>query len=111
MDLDPLREKALAAALTTAAQDGATAFGLHAGTEAELAFARALGRLVGALHVVKVLKESGRRECPEGRGVSMDDLVAMHFLRKRVAPPGDSAYLPTSTKEPVLVPLMQRLGS
>lgn len=54
MDLDPLREKALAATLTTAAQDGATAFGLHACTEAELAFARALGRLVGALHVVKI---------------------------------------------------------
>lgn len=54
MDLDPLREKALAATLTTAAQDGATAFGLHACTEAELAFARALGRLVGALHGVKI---------------------------------------------------------
>ena len=54
MDLDPLREKALAATLTTAAQDGATAFGLHACTEAELAFARALGRLVGALHVLKI---------------------------------------------------------
>ena len=54
MDLDPLREKALAATLTTAAQDGTTAFGLHACTEAELAFTRALGRLVGALHVVKI---------------------------------------------------------
>ena len=53
MDLDPLREKALAAMTATTAQDGATAFGLHAGTEAELAFARALGRLVGALHIRK----------------------------------------------------------
>ena len=79
MDLDPLREKALAAMTATTAQDGATAFGLHAGTEAELAFARALGRLVGALHVVKVLKDSGRRECPEGRGVSMDDLNNNQF--------------------------------
>ena len=35
MDLDPLREETLATALTAAAQDGATAFGLHAGTEAE----------------------------------------------------------------------------
>jgi hypothetical protein len=52
MDFDPLRQETLASALTTTAQDGATAFGLHAGTEAELAFARALRRLVGALHVV-----------------------------------------------------------
>jgi hypothetical protein len=54
MNLDPLREKALASTLTTTAQDGATAFGLHACTEAELAFTRALGRLVGALHISKV---------------------------------------------------------
>jgi hypothetical protein len=54
MDLNALRKKALAATLATTAQDGATAFGLHAGTEAELAFARALGRLVGALHIVKI---------------------------------------------------------
>lgn len=54
MDLDPLREKALAATLTTTVQDGATAFGLHACTEAELAFARALGRLIGALHGLKI---------------------------------------------------------
>jgi len=54
MNLDPLREKALAATLAATTQDGATAFGLHAGTEAELAFARALGGLVGALHALKV---------------------------------------------------------
>jgi hypothetical protein len=59
MDLDPLREETLATALTAAAQDGATAFGLHAGTEAELAFARALGRLVGALHIGKKFNELG----------------------------------------------------
>ena len=56
MDLNTLRQETLASALTTTAKDGATAFGLHAGTEAELAFARALGWLVGALHVVIVLK-------------------------------------------------------
>jgi hypothetical protein len=54
MNLDPLREKTLASTLTATAQNGATAFGLHAGTEAELAFTRALGRLVGALHISKV---------------------------------------------------------
>ena len=85
MDLDPLREKALAATLTTTAQDGATAFGLHAGTEAELAFARALGRLVGALHVVKVLKESGRREWRFRVGVSMEELAGPEFLRNDIA--------------------------
>lgn len=62
MDLNALRQETLASTLTTTAQDGATAFGLHACTEAELAFARALGRLVGALHVLKNLLESGRKE-------------------------------------------------
>ena len=61
MGLNALRQETLATALATTAQNGATAFGLHACTEAELAFARALGRLVGALHVVKILKESGGR--------------------------------------------------
>ena len=54
MDLNALWQETLASTLTTTAQDGATAFGLHACTEAELAFARALGRLVGALHVLKI---------------------------------------------------------
>jgi hypothetical protein len=61
MELNALRQETLATALATTAQNGATAFGLHACTEAELAFARALGRLVGALHVVKILKELGCR--------------------------------------------------
>ena len=60
MDLNTLRQETLASALTTTAQDGATAFGLHAGTEAELAFARALGWLVGALHVVKKSLRAGQ---------------------------------------------------
>ena len=55
MDLNPLREETLAAALTATAKDGTTAFGLHTSTEAELAFARALGRLVGALHFLRLL--------------------------------------------------------
>jgi hypothetical protein len=53
MNLDPLREETLAPVTAATAQDGATAFGGHAGTEAELTLARALGRLVGALHVLK----------------------------------------------------------
>ena len=65
MDLNALRQETLASTLTTTAQDGATAFGLHACTEAELAFARALGRLVGALHVLKIfwnrVGKNGRR--------------------------------------------------
>ena len=56
MELNTLRHETLAPTLTTTAEDGATAFGLHARTEAELAFARALGWLVGALHVVKSLR-------------------------------------------------------
>ena len=56
MELNTLRQETLATPLTATIQDGATAFGLHAGTEAELAFARALGWLVGALHVVKIFK-------------------------------------------------------
>jgi hypothetical protein len=39
-----------------------------------LAFARAFGRLIGALHILKVLNDSGRRECREGGGVSIYDL-------------------------------------
>ena len=63
MDLNTLRQQTLASTLATTAQDGATAFSLHACTEAELAFARALGWLVGALHVVKIFKS--RIECPK----------------------------------------------
>ena len=55
MDLNPLRKETLAPLSATTAENGATAFGLHAGTEAKLAFARALGGLVGALHYCKFL--------------------------------------------------------
>jgi hypothetical protein len=68
MDLDPLREKALAAMTATTAQDGATAFGLHTGTEAELAFARALGRLVGALHIGKSVNNRVGKDVWKGWG-------------------------------------------
>lgn len=60
MDLYALWQQTLASTLTTTAEDGATAFGLHAGTEAKLAFARALGWLVGALHVVKKSLRAGQ---------------------------------------------------
>jgi hypothetical protein len=55
VELNTLRKESFASTLAATAEDGATAFGLHAGTEAELAFARALGWLVGALHVVRIL--------------------------------------------------------
>jgi hypothetical protein len=45
-----LWEQAFAAALTAACQRCATAFCFHAGTKTMLAFARALGWLVGAFH-------------------------------------------------------------
>ena len=50
VDFDTFREKPLAAVTAAAAQDGAAGPGLHAGAEAELLFARALGRLVCAFH-------------------------------------------------------------
>ena len=75
MDLNTLRQEALASTLTTTVQDGATAFGLHAGTEAKLAFARALGWLVGALHVVK-------RSFKSRTGCSKTVLVSMRTSAK-----------------------------
>ena len=73
MDLDTLWEEMLAAMAAATAQDGATTFGSHAGTEAELTLTRTLGRLVGALHVVKVLKRLGRKEWADARQVSTCD--------------------------------------
>jgi len=62
MNLNALRQETLASMLATTTQDSATILGLHASTKTELLFARAFGRLVGALHVLKFLrflKESG----------------------------------------------------
>jgi hypothetical protein len=50
MSLDTFWEQALAAALTPARQDRATAFGTHPGTETVLLFACSLGWLVSAFH-------------------------------------------------------------
>ncbi len=50
VDFDTFREKPLAALTAATAQDGAAGLGLHAGAEAELLFARALGGLVCAFH-------------------------------------------------------------
>jgi len=74
MNLDPLREETLAALAAAATQDCTTAFGGHAGTEAELTLTRTLGRLVGALHVVKVLKELSRKEWASAVWVSTCEL-------------------------------------
>jgi hypothetical protein len=48
LDLDTLRNEALASFLTTAADNVAAGFGGHAGPEAELVFPCALGWLIGA---------------------------------------------------------------
>ncbi len=72
MNLNALRQETLASMLATTAENRATALGLHACAEAELLFARAFGRLVGALHVVKFLKDWGRREWRFRLGMSMD---------------------------------------
>ena len=49
LQLDALRNKALAAFLTAAADDVAAGFGGHACAETELVFAGAFGWLIGAL--------------------------------------------------------------
>jgi len=50
MSLDAFWQQTFAAALPSARQDRATAFGTHPGTETVLTFACSLGRLVGAFH-------------------------------------------------------------
>jgi hypothetical protein len=50
MFLDAFREQALAAALSPAGKDRATAFGLHPGTKTVLTFACSLGGLVSPFH-------------------------------------------------------------
>ena len=93
MDLNPLREETLTTVTTTAVQDSATIFGLHAGTEAELTLARTLGGLIGALHGRKILGRigSGRMTVRFGsvnRGIE-EKII---FLRFGVAPEKDSFY-------------------
>lgn len=53
MHFGTLGQQALAATLTPAGQGGASALGLHAGTEAVLTFARALRGLVSSFHGVE----------------------------------------------------------
>jgi hypothetical protein len=50
MFLDAFWKQALAAALSPARKDRATAFGLHAGTKTVLTFACSLRRLVSSFH-------------------------------------------------------------
>lgn len=99
--------------LTTAAQDSATILGLHACTKAELLFACAFGRLVGALHVLKVLdflKESGRREWGFRHRVSMDVFDSCIFFGIRIARQRDSTYFLTFIPESPVVFLDETLG-
>jgi len=58
MALDALRQEAFAAALATAREGSASAFGPHAGAKTVLAFARSLGWLISAFH--KTEKFAGR---------------------------------------------------
>lgn len=91
MDLDPLREETLAAVTTTTAQDGATILGLHAGTEAELTLARALGGLIGALHGRKIFGRIGSgRMIVWSAGVNRGIKARAIFLSFAVAPREDS---------------------
>ena len=57
-------QETLATTLTPPGEDRAAIFRFHAGTEAELAFPGALGRLVGAFHVK-------RKEPSEGKGAQL----------------------------------------
>jgi hypothetical protein len=50
MALNPFGQQTFAPTLATACEDGAAAFGFHAGAKAVLAFAGAFGRLVSAFH-------------------------------------------------------------
>jgi hypothetical protein len=50
ISLDAFWKQALAAALSPAGKDGATAFGLHAGTKTMLTFPCSFGRLVSPFH-------------------------------------------------------------
>ena len=114
MELNSLRQETLASMLTTAAKDSATILGLHACTEAELLFACAFGRLVGALHVLKVLdflKESGGREWGFRHRVSMDVFDSCIFLGIRIARQRDSSYLLTSISDNLVDFWMRHLGS
>lgn len=83
MDLDALGQEALASALTAAGQGGASAFGLHAGAEPVLAFARAFGSLVSSLHGWKsVVPMQGRPAIMGGSlpGVNQTRTMAESYL-------------------------------
>jgi len=109
MDLNALRQETLASALTTTAQDGATAFGLHAGTEAELAFARALGWLVGALHVVRIFKS--RTGCPKAVFLSTGNIGKSIFLRNPYCSADNFILASHLHLEVLWASLVTRLGS
>jgi hypothetical protein len=62
MNLDALREEALAAPLAATGKDGSAILGLHAGAESKLALARALRGLIGAFHKAKEVEVFGKKE-------------------------------------------------
>jgi hypothetical protein len=61
MILDPLWQQTFAAALPSTRKGGTATFSFHAGSEAVLAFARALRRLIRAFHFTLV-KWTGKVE-------------------------------------------------
>jgi len=80
VDLDALGQQALAAALATTGQSGASAFGLHAGAETVLAFARAFRGLVSSFHGWKsVMPVQGR---PASMGGSLPDVNQTRTMAK-----------------------------
>jgi hypothetical protein len=76
VDLDALREKALAATGATTVENGAAALGRHAGAESELPLARALGRLIRAFHK----REKSRTLLRPGKGKSRSETVEAFSL-------------------------------
>jgi len=83
VDLDALGKQALAATLAAAGQSGASAFGLHAGAEAVLAFARAFRGLVSSFHGWKSVVPVHSRPASMGGsppGVKQTRIMAKSFL-------------------------------
>jgi len=83
VDFSALGQEAFAAALAAAGQGGASAFGLHAGTETVLAFTRAFRSLISSLHGWKsVMPIQGKPAIMGARpsGVNQTRAMAQSFL-------------------------------
>jgi hypothetical protein len=74
MEFDAFRQQTFATALASAGERGAAGLGFHAGAEAVLAFARALGWLVSAFHKSE---QSSRRDW---RAVTVEMTATLSIL-------------------------------